>query len=113
MVVHIVEDDEAVADALAVALEQLDHHPRIYLDGETFLAEAKLSAGHWVIVDLGLPGVSGAQIVKELKSLPIPPRIIVISGKSRVKILRQTRELHDLPVLRKPLSLEMLTAAMA
>ncbi len=112
VIVHIVEDDVAVADALAFTLEHLDHRPRIYKDGETFLAQANLSACHWVIVDLGLPGVSGAEIVKKLKSLAIPPKIIAISGKSRVKILRQMREMQDLTILRKPLSIDMLTSAM-
>lgn len=113
MVVHIIEDDEAVADALALALEHLDHSTRIYLDGETFMEQAHVSDGHWVIVDLGLPGISGADIVRDLKRLAMPPKIIAISGKSRVKILQSLKELRDLTILRKPLSIDMLTAAMA
>lgn len=112
LIVHIIEDDVAVADALALALEHLNHHPRIYNDGETFLEQASLSSCHWVIVDLGLPGVSGAEIVRKLKNLAIPPNIIAISGKSRVKILRQMKEMRDLTILRKPLSIDMLSAAM-
>lgn len=111
VIVHIVEDDEAVADALAVALELLSHRPKTYPDGETFLAQASLSASHWVIVDLGLPGISGDDIVRELKSLAVPPKILAISGKSRLKIVRHMKELQDLTVLRKPLSIDMLTAA--
>ncbi|WP_299479655.1 response regulator [uncultured Roseibium sp.] len=113
MVVHIIEDDEAVADALALALEHLDHSIRIYLDGETFMAQAHVSDNDWVIVDLGLPGISGAEIVRDLKRLAVPPKIIAISGKSRIKILQSVKELPDLTILRKPLSVDMLTAAMA
>lgn len=113
MVVHIIEDDKAVADALTVALDLLDHCSRTYFDGETFMAQANVSAGHWVIVDLGLPGISGAEIVRKLKSLASPPRIIAISGKSRTKIARQVSEFEGLKVLRKPLSIDMLTAALA
>nr|WP_319386289.1 response regulator [uncultured Roseibium sp.] len=113
MVVHIIEDDEAVADALTIALELLNHCARTYFDGETFMAEADLSSGHWVIVDLGLPGISGAEIVRKLNGLASPPRIIAISGKSRTKIARQVSEFEGLKVLRKPLSIDMLTAAMA
>lgn len=112
MVVHIVEDDEAVADALSLALGDLDHQPRTYPDGETFLTLAELSARDWVIVDLGLPGMSGTDIVHRLKELPVELNILAISGNSRNGLLRQTRELPDLKLLRKPLSIEMLTAAM-
>ncbi|MCV0424291.1 MAG: response regulator [Roseibium sp.] len=113
MLVHIVEDDEAVADALALALADLDHLPKIYEDGETFLEQADLLASHCVIVDLGLPGMSGADIVKKLRKQPDPPNIIVISGKSRVKLMRHLNEVPELTVLRKPLSMEMLASAMA
>ncbi|MGX1498081.1 FixJ family two-component response regulator [Labrenzia sp. MBR-25] len=112
MVVHIVEDDEAVADALAIALEDLDHHPITYKDAESFLTGAALTADDWVIVDIGLPDKCGTEVVRELMDLPTPPSILAISGKSKVNLLRQLRELPDLTVLRKPLSIDMLTAAM-
>ena len=113
MLVHIVEDDDAVADALALALSDLDHLPKVYGDGETFLEQAKLSACHCVIVDLGLPGMSGADIVRKLRKRPSPPKIIVISGKPRVKLMQHLNEVPELTVLRKPLSIEMLAAAIA
>jgi len=113
VVVHIIEDDEAVADALAIALGDLDHHPVTYRDGETFLAGAEPAHDDWVIVDLGLPGRSGTEIVRELMKRANPPGILAISGKPRAKLLHQLRDLPNLTVLRKPLSIEMLTAAMS
>ncbi|GAB2185368.1 response regulator [Roseibium sp. LAB1] len=113
MVVHIVEDDEAVADALAIVLEDLDHHPITYKNAESFLAGAAPSSDDWVIVDIGLPDRCGTEVVRELMGLPRPPSILAISGKSKVNLLHQLRELPDLKVLRKPLSMDMLTAAMA
>lgn len=112
LVVHIVEDDLAVADALATILGVLDHQPKIYPDGETFLAQAEVSEADWLIVDLGLPGVSGVDVVRELEKSPSRPNIVAITGKSQTNILRQTMELPHLKVLRKPLSIEMLTHAM-
>ncbi|WP_269583324.1 response regulator [Roseibium sp. Sym1] len=112
VIVHIVEDDEAVADALAVVLQALDHHAVTYRDGETFLASGVPSAGDLVIVDLGLPGRSGSEIVQELKNRNDPPSIVAISGKSHTKLQRHLRDLPDLTVLRKPLSIEMITAVL-
>ncbi|MBN9669363.1 response regulator [Roseibium aggregatum] len=112
MVVHIVEDDLAVADALATILGDLEHQPRIYPDGESFLAQADVSEADWLIVDLGLPGVSGADIVLEMKRFFSRLKIVAISGKSHTSIKRQTTGLPHLRVLRKPLSIETLTKAM-
>ena len=112
MVVHIVEDDDAVADALAIALADLEHHPQTYPDGETFLARADVVPDDWVIVDVGLPGKSGIDIVRELLDLCRPPNIVIISGKSRTNLLHQVREMPNLKILRKPLSIDMLTEAM-
>jgi len=113
VIIHIVEDDEAVADALAIALEEMEHRPLTYSDGESFLAAAAPTADDWVIVDLGLPGKSGADVVRDLLDRPAPPGIVAISGKPRMKLLQQLQDLPDLTVLRKPLSIDMLTAALA
>jgi DNA-binding response OmpR family regulator len=113
VVVHIVEDDAAVADALAMVIEGLNHRPVTYPDGETFFNKAEVSGNDWVIVDLGLPGMSGTDVVRTLKNLKETPSLIAISGKSRTKLVRQLRELPELRILRKPLSIDMLAAALA
>ncbi len=113
MKIHIVEDDEAVADALSIVLGELDHHPTVYKDGETFLAEASVSSADLVILDLGLPGMSGADVAHRLKARPVQPRIVAISGKSRARLNRDMQDLPDLKVLRKPLSMETLAEAVA
>lgn len=113
MIVHIVEDDEAVADALAIALEGLDRRAVTYCDGESFLAQAAPVAEDWVIVDIGLPGKSGTEVVQELMTLSDPPSVVAISGKSKAGLMSQLRDLPNLKVLRKPLSIDMLAAVMA
>lgn len=95
-----------------MVLEDLDHQPVIYCDGESFLAQARPSAEDWVIVDLGLPGRNGAEVLRALLQLPTPPSLLAISGKPRAKLLRLLRGLPRLKVLRKPISIDMLTAAM-
>jgi len=112
VVVHIVEDDDAVADALALALEGLDRLPQTYSDGETFLSRAELASDDWVIIDLGLPGMSGTEVVRLLNRLPSPPKILAISGKPQVTLMQHMKEIPELKVLRKPLSIESLSAAM-
>jgi FixJ family two-component response regulator len=111
--VHIVEDDEAVADALSMVLCELDYHPTVYRDGETFLAEAAVSAADVVILDLGLPGMSGTDVARRLSAQITPPRIIAISGKPKARIALQMRDFPGLTLLRKPLSIQALVNAVA
>lgn len=113
MVVHIVEDDAAVADALAMAMEHLNHLPKIYSDGETFLAQAPVSDGDLVLLDLGLPGISGVEVAERLGALANPPRVIAISGKPHARLQRHLQKMPSLKVLRKPLSIEILAEAVA
>ena len=113
MAVYIVEDDEAVADALAIVLGELDYHTTVYNDGETFLAEAAVSAEDLIILDLGLPGMSGVDVASHLNSLTTPPRIIAISGKPQARLNRHIQKLPGMTVLRKPLSIEALADAVS
>lgn len=113
MIVHVVEDDEAVADALAMAIKGLDHQAVTYKDGETFLQNATPSERDCVIVDLGLPGKNGAEVVHELMALTAPPNIVAISGKPRIKLVQYLHDLPELRVLRKPLSTKMLAEVLS
>lgn len=113
MVVHIVEDDAAVADALAMAIEHLNHLSKTYTDGETFLAQGPVSGTDMVIIDLGLPGMSGIEVAQYLNTLRCPPKVIAISGKSYTRLQQHLKKLPSLTVLRKPLSIDTLAAAMA
>ncbi|XYK82008.1 MAG: response regulator [Labrenzia sp.] len=113
MIVHIVEDDRAVADALYIVLGELGYLPAVYSDGETFLAKATVSANDIVLLDLGLPGMSGVDVAHRLNARTGAPRIIAISGKSRAGLNMHLRDLPDMPLLRKPLSMETLAEAVA
>lgn len=111
MQVYIIEDDMAVSDALSVLLEELGHQTVCFDDGEAFLDAARPGAGDMVIVDLGLPGIGGEEVVRQLESEQNPARFIVISGRSRTMIDRSLPvSRDDIVVLRKPLSLPTLVA---
>ena len=108
--VHIIEDDAGVRDALVELLDGLGHAVCSYEDGETFMDVAPLKPDDIVLVDLGLPGVRGEKVIGWLKELCRPPRIVVISGGSKNNIDLALRSLPGLPLLRKPLAPEAITA---
>lgn len=104
MTVHVIEDDFAVCDALTILLNELGHDVRAYASAEEFLSDGRPVPTDTVVVDLGLPGMAGTAVVSHLNESSPPPRVIVITGKSKTQLRQIAEELSDLPVLRKPIS---------
>jgi CheY-like chemotaxis protein len=82
-----------------------------------FLAGDKAKAFHVVITDLNLPGVSGAVLIKELRSLPLPRAktlpIIVLTGDRDTATYKQVATSGISSYLIKPISDDMLRTAIA
>ena len=112
MTIHIVEDDLAVRDSLAVLLESMGHQVACYPDGEALLRAAQPVAEDSVIVDLKLPGISGPEVIRHLQQLDQPPRIIVISGQPEAAIRQQLSGIEVAHLLRKPLAVDELAACL-
>lgn len=98
----IVEDDMAVADALSALLAGSGQEVRVFASAEALIETGLALSEHTVVVDLGLPGMSGADLVEWLNSQPVPPRVFVISGKPSRMIEHETRNLASVRILRKP-----------
>ena len=113
MAIHIVEDDFAVADAMAYLLRLQGLETFIHPTAESFFAATPPTRDDAIIVDLGLPGINGAHIVRWVSSLSAPPDIIVITGQPQMVITRQLHDLPDVKMLRKPLTRDAVLEAIA
>jgi FixJ family two-component response regulator len=107
--VHILEDDPGVSDSLDMLLRGMGHRTVAHPDAESFFAADIPGPEDVVVVDLMLPGISGARVIRWLSRLKEPPRVVAISGQPRAAIEAQLRGLEHLPVLRKPLSPELVS----
>ena len=108
--IHIVEDDFGVRDSLIELVSALGFAARAYADGESFLRAGPPGPRDVVFVDLGLPGISGSEVIRWLAAQDRAPRIVAISGKPRADIDAMLRGLPTTPLLRKPLEAEALAA---
>ncbi len=108
MTVHIVEDDYGVRDALSELCRAVGRTVRVYPDGEAFASGANVEPEDTVLVDIGLPGEPGTEVVRRLFRLPLPPTVIVISGLPLADIHHAMRDFSDVIVMRKPLTSELL-----
>jgi len=108
--VHILEDDPGVSDSLRFLLQALGHDVVLHPDAESFFEGPPPSEDDVVIVDLGLPGIGGAQVIRWLDRLTPRPRVIAITGQAQKVIEDELRDLPLVRLLRKPLSGDTLVA---
>jgi CheY-like chemotaxis protein len=66
--VLVVEDNEATARALAELLQSWGHRVRVAHDGPKALEEAREDPPAVVLMDIGLPGMSGLEVARRLRN---------------------------------------------
>src|SRR6185312_4347290 len=81
MRVLVVEDDRALSRALAMNLTARGHHVTEAASGTAALGSARAEPPDAVILDLGLPDVSGLEVIRSLRQFS-PAPIIVLSARS-------------------------------
>ncbi|MGE5185267.1 MAG: sigma-54-dependent transcriptional regulator [Acidobacteriota bacterium] len=80
--VMVVEDDEDVARAIARRLGGDGHEIESSMEGESVLARLAAGLADWdvVILDVGLPGTSGIEVLTRLREAGAPASVIMLTG---------------------------------
>ena len=66
-VLSVVDDSDSVRESLPDLLRQAGYDVEAFVSAEEFLASDALSATNCVILDVGLPGMSGPELQQELR----------------------------------------------
>jgi len=90
--VLIVEDDADSARTLAWISERDGHAVQVARNGTEALMVAATFKPQIALVDLGLPGLDGFHVVRELRNADSDLLIIVASARSSPDDLRRSRE---------------------
>jgi CheY-like chemotaxis protein len=110
--VMVVDDEPELAGFLAQALR--DHHWRVTIAVDGFDALEKFrqtGAPDLLVLDLGLPRMSGMELARRIRSQYPRTRIIVSTGYSIRLESRDVQELNICRVLAKPYGLDVLIEA--
>jgi len=85
----VIDDDESLRDTIGVMLEQEGFRAVLAGDGRAGFDQAVMLKPDLVLVDLRLPGMSGTDICKQLRSAHLTTPIIVLSavGEEMDKVL--------------------------
>lgn len=84
MRILIVEDASDLADVVARGLRQAGLAVDVALDGEDGLEKATITPYEVVVLDRGLPGISGDDVCRELIASTPPPRILMLTAAGNV-----------------------------
>lgn len=84
MNILIVEDDDLIAESIAMALEDEGHFYHITSTLEEGLSAAREGQFDAVVVDINLPDGDGFQFAKAIRRNQIDTSVLVVSGRSSV-----------------------------
>lgn len=111
----IVDDNFPAAQTIGWMLELLGHHPTLAHDGPAALAAARSLNPDVILLDIGLPGMSGYDVCRTLRQEPQFKDTVLVAqtgwGQERDK--QQAREAGFDHHFIKPMSLEDFSALLA
>lgn len=105
----VVEDEQAIAETIIYALQTEGFMPVWKTTGREALAELKQQAVALVVLDVGLPDMSGFDVCREMQKLGAPPVIFLTARSGEVDRIVGL-ELGADDYLAKPFSPRELTA---
>ena len=111
--VAIVDDEEPVRKALKRLLRASGLEAETYASGKDFLAANALRAPDCVILDLHMPGMSGLQVLQELKAARSALPAVVITAYDEPATREQCLAAGAAAYLRKPLDERLLLNAIS
>ena len=75
----VVEDNGPAADALCLFLRDAGHDVDAVADGRSALAAAQARPPDVVLLDIGLPGMTGYEVARRLQRLSDPKRPLIVA----------------------------------
>ena len=101
--VFIVDDDASIRDALTQLLEAVGLQVETYADGSRFLSTYSEDQPGCLVLDMAMPGMSGADVQTELKSLGLVIPIIFLSGHGDIRMAVRAMQDGAVDFLEKPI----------
>jgi DNA-binding response OmpR family regulator len=112
MVVLIAEDEETIAETLAIIVEDLGYGAVIAHDGRAALALARQHHPHLIITDLMMPHLSGDDLIAAVRrdaatAGSAAPPVIVVTAASRARAEKAGGD----EIIEKPFDVRQVEAA--
>jgi FixJ family two-component response regulator len=112
LLVTVVDDDESVRESLPDLLKEFGFAVRAYSSAEEFLSSESITETKCLVLDIGMPGMTGLGLQRELKARGRKIPIVFITGRKDDAVRAQAVEGGAAEVLLKPFSDTALLAAL-
>ncbi|MGE8659158.1 MAG: response regulator transcription factor [Achromobacter sp.] len=99
--VYLVDDDDAVRDALALLLRSVGLRSEGHGDPQAFLAQLSPHAIGCVVLDIRMPGISGLDVLARLADASDLP-VVMLTGHANVDLCRRAFKGGAMEFLQKP-----------
>ncbi len=106
--IHVVDDDAAVLDALGVILRMEGYEVEGFASGDAFVRGVAVRAPDCVILDVHMPGRSGLDILRVLDKSRFPAPVIIITGQGDIPMAVQAVKSGAVDFLEKPFQVDIL-----
>jgi two-component system response regulator FixJ len=107
-VVHVIDDDEAMRQSLAFLLGTVGMEVQTYESAVAFLEVAPTVKAGCVITDVRMPGLSGVDLLRQLRERKLGIPVIVITGHGDVALAVEAMKIGAVDFLEKPFDDETL-----
>ena len=106
----MVDDNVAAAEGLGALLRLVGHDVSVAFGGEEAVKVAKSFIPDVILLDIGLPGMDGYEVIKKLKELEVTALFVALTGYGQEEDKRKTRNAGFAHHLVKPVGLADLQA---
>jgi len=110
-VVHLIDDDEAVRQALAFLLTTAGHAVRVHDSAESFLQIAHAAQPGCIVSDVRMPGLDGIGLLRKLKEIGITLPVVIMTGHADVPLAVEAMKAGAVDFIEKPFDDEVLLSA--
>jgi two-component system, LuxR family, response regulator FixJ len=102
VVVHVIDDDEAVRESLTFLLKASGLTVRTYENATAFLRDDPKTKSGCIVTDVRMPDISGIDLLHRLNELNVKLPVIVITGHGDVPLAVEAMKSGAIDFLEKP-----------
>jgi len=109
----LVDDDEILRERLAQAMRSRGYEVKTASSGEEALKEAARESPEMAVLDLKMPGMSGLEVLRELRRHDPSTRVLMLTGYGSIATAVQAVREGAVGYLPKPADADEILAALA
>jgi two-component system response regulator FixJ len=109
--VHIIDDDDALRDSLSFLLSSAGIKTKTYETATGYANDPERGACGCILTDVRMPGMSGIDLLRKLKSDGLAVPVIVMTGHGDVPLAVEAMKLGALDFVEKPFDDDALIAS--